>query len=100
MFSRKKKKKIYYQQVPPASEPSLHTATALSAQLDNLFLSSFFHSLPSPLPLPFPLPLPPLPSLPPSFQGVLGIGDEVPTYEDVVKLEPNPELRRPIVLIG
>jgi len=31
---------------------------------------------------------------------VLGIGDEVPTYEDVVRLEPDPDLKRPIVLIG
>ena len=37
-------------------------------------------------------------STPPSTS--LGIGDEVPTYEDVVKLEPSPDLIRPLVLIG
>ena len=37
-------------------------------------------------------------STPPST--TLGIGDEVPTYEDVVKLKPSPELIRPLVLIG
>lgn len=31
---------------------------------------------------------------------VLGVGDEVPTYEDVMKLEPSHDLIRPIVLIG
>lgn len=35
-----------------------------------------------------------------SPSSTLGIGDEVPTYEDVVKLEPSPDLIRPIVLIG
>lgn len=37
-------------------------------------------------------------STPPST--TLGVGDEVPTYEDVVKLKPSPDLVRPLVLIG
>ena len=65
----------------PASEWVIFTQCyrALSAEID-LLLS--FLSLPS-------LPLP-------SSQGVLGIGDEVPTYEDVVKLESHPQLRSPL----
>ena len=35
-----------------------------------------------------------------SCAGVIGVGDEVPTYEDVMRLDPDPSLRRPIVLIG
>ena len=31
---------------------------------------------------------------------VLGVGDEVPTYEDVIKLDSSSEIIRPIVLIG
>ncbi len=31
---------------------------------------------------------------------VIGVGDEIPTYEQVIKLEPDPCLCRPIVLIG
>ena len=29
-----------------------------------------------------------------------GVGDELPTYEDVVRLEPNPDVIRPVILIG
>lgn len=32
--------------------------------------------------------------------GVLAVGDEVVTYEDVVKMDPHPQWRRPIILIG
>lgn len=28
------------------------------------------------------------------------VGDEVVTYEDVIKLSPDPERKRPIVLVG
>ena len=31
---------------------------------------------------------------------ILGIGDEIPTYEQVTRLEPDTNLCRPIVLIG
>ncbi len=31
---------------------------------------------------------------------ILGVGDEIPTYEEVLKLEPDPSLCRPIILIG
>ena len=30
----------------------------------------------------------------------LGVGDELPTYEDVIRFEPNSDVIRPIVLIG
>ena len=29
-----------------------------------------------------------------------GVGDELPTYEDVIRFEPSPDVIRPIVLIG
>lgn len=35
-----------------------------------------------------------------SQSATFGVGDEVATYEDVVKLEPSPDLIRPLVLIG
>jgi MAGUK p55 subfamily protein 5 len=35
-----------------------------------------------------------------SNQSMLSVGDEVVTYEDVVRMEPHPHWRRPIVLIG
>jgi hypothetical protein len=31
---------------------------------------------------------------------ILGVGDEIPTYEQVIQLEPDQGLCRPIVLIG
>ena len=30
----------------------------------------------------------------------LGVGDEIPTYEEVVQLEPDPNVCRPILLVG
>ena len=30
----------------------------------------------------------------------LGVGDEIPTYEEVIRLDPDPSLCRPIVLVG
>lgn len=32
--------------------------------------------------------------------GVLAVGDEVVTYEDVSRMDPHPQWRRPITLIG
>jgi MAGUK p55 subfamily protein 5 len=32
--------------------------------------------------------------------GMLAVGDEVVTYEDVVKMDPHPQWRRPVILIG
>lgn len=34
------------------------------------------------------------------FLDIIGIGDEIPTYEQVTRLDPDPSLCRPIVLIG
>ncbi len=31
---------------------------------------------------------------------ILGVGDEIPTYEEVVRLDPDPSACRPIVLVG
>ena len=31
---------------------------------------------------------------------ILGIGDEIPTYEQVYRVDPDPSLCRPIILIG
>ena len=31
---------------------------------------------------------------------ILGVGDEIPTYEEVIHLDPDPSLCRPIVLVG
>ena len=35
-----------------------------------------------------------------SSNQTFGVGDELPTYEDVVRFEPNPDVIRPVVLIG
>ena len=72
IFSKKKKKKIFYQNTPPSSK-----------QLSSNILAT-----------------PRLLLLLAVCVDVLGVGDEVVTYEDVAQLESEPDTKRPIILIG
>ena len=69
-LSRKKKRKIYYNQGP------LSGGTVAAADDENVSIYHFIFLV---------------------FQSV---GHEVATYEDVIKLMPDYSRRRPIVLIG
>ena len=77
MLTRKKKKTVFYNQGSNQSK----------------FIDTHSPHL-------YPSLSPCLPSLPLSLPDMLAVGDEVVTYEDVVRMAPNPQWKRPIVLVG
>lgn len=108
MWKLSRKKKIFYNQGQQHGgiycymymcvyvHVHMHVHT-ISESPFHLSPTYFHHFLLSPLPLhTHTHPHSPSPPQP----GLVAVGDEVVTYEDVMRMDPHPQWRRPIILIG